>query len=151
MDKQPSKADALRAMREAKFSSAKSSDGGGESRPAARGSDAVQPLQRPGAGASSSRTAGVAPGPSEAKRGLRISSRPKSRTDAPIGDGVALTNMEHPAGLIDAMADAIRSGKLKLGRPLARDRDKTLAALKPWEAEGMSRRTWYRRQKEQKK
>jgi hypothetical protein len=30
------------------------------------------------------------------------------------------------------------------------DRDKTLAATKPWEAAGMSRRTWYRRQAEQR-
>lgn len=36
----------------------------------------------------------------------------------------------------------------KRGRPLAKDAAKTLAATKPWEALGMSRRTWYRRQKE---
>lgn len=37
---------------------------------------------------------------------------------------------------------------LKRGRPLAKDITKTLAATKPWESEGMSRRTWYRRQAE---
>lgn len=36
----------------------------------------------------------------------------------------------------------------KRGRPLAKDRDKTLTATKPWVAEGISERTWYRRQKE---
>jgi hypothetical protein len=30
-------------------------------------------------------------------------------------DGVALTSMAHPPGLIDDLADAIRSGKLRLG------------------------------------
>jgi hypothetical protein len=40
--------------------------------------------------------------------------------------------------------------KIKTGRPLAKDADKTLMATKPWEAEGMSRRTWYRRQKKAK-
>lgn len=34
----------------------------------------------------------------------------------------------------------------KRGRPLAKDRANTLAALKPWNDLGMSRRTWYRRQ-----
>lgn len=36
------------------------------------------------------------------------------------------------------------------GRPLRRDRDKTLAALKPWEPLGMSERTYYRRKAEGK-
>lgn len=31
-------------------------------------------------------------------------------------DGVMLTSIEHPPGLIDALADAIRSGKLSLKR-----------------------------------
>jgi hypothetical protein len=36
----------------------------------------------------------------------------------------------------------------KRGRPRIEDRDKTLAATKPWLAAGMSQRTWYRRQRE---
>lgn len=36
------------------------------------------------------------------------------------------------------------------GRPRIEDRDKTLAALKPWAALGMSERTWYRRQQEKR-
>jgi hypothetical protein len=105
-DKQPSKADALRAMREANYDAGK-------------------------------------------KLGLRITSLPIK--PGPPGDGVALTSMEHPPGLIDKIADAIRTGKLpatptklKRGRP-------TIVAPRPWEAEGMSRRTWYRRKKEQSK
>jgi hypothetical protein len=40
------------------------------------------------------------------------------------------------------------SGVAIRGRPRIEDRDKTIEARKPWEALGMSRRTWYRRQKE---
>jgi hypothetical protein len=36
------------------------------------------------------------------------------------------------------------------GRPLAKDADKALSRTKPWEAEGMSRRTWYRRRAKKK-
>jgi hypothetical protein len=45
-------------------------------------------------------------------KGLRVRTKPKSVE--PIGDGVALTTIAHPPGLIDAMAEAIRSGKLSL-------------------------------------
>ncbi len=37
---------------------------------------------------------------------------------------------------------------MKSGRPLDSQKHLTLAATKPWVAEGMSRRTWYRRQAE---
>jgi hypothetical protein len=37
-------------------------------------------------------------------------------------------------------------GKRKRGRPLIEERGNTLEALKPWDALGMSRRSWYRRQ-----
>lgn len=39
---------------------------------------------------------------------------------------------------------------LRRGRPRVEDREKTLAATRPWEAAGVSRRTWFRRQKEGK-
>jgi hypothetical protein len=35
-------------------------------------------------------------------------------------------------------------------KPLASEWHKTLAATKPWEALGMSRRTWFRRKKDGK-
>jgi hypothetical protein len=38
----------------------------------------------------------------------------------------------------------------KRGRPRIEDRDKTFAATRPWDALGMSERTWYRRRREQK-
>lgn len=38
--------------------------------------------------------------------------------------------------------------KPKRGRPRIEDQDKTLMAVRPWESRGMSRSTWYRRQKE---
>jgi hypothetical protein len=34
------------------------------------------------------------------------------------------------------------------GRPRLEDAGKTLAAQRPWEAAGMSRATWFRREKE---
>lgn len=34
------------------------------------------------------------------------------------------------------------------GRPRLEDQGKTIEAQKPWEALGMSRRTWYRRKRE---
>jgi hypothetical protein len=37
------------------------------------------------------------------------------------------------------------------GRPRIEDRAKTIEARKPWLKLGMSRRTWYRRQAEQRK
>jgi glutamate-1-semialdehyde 2,1-aminomutase len=43
--------------------------------------------------------------------GLRITS--KGPNGPVVGDGIALTSMEHPEGLIDKIADAIKSGKLK--------------------------------------
>lgn len=41
--------------------------------------------------------------------------------------------------------------KRKAGRPRVEDRHKTLAAIKPWDAAGMSRATWYARQAEKLK
>lgn len=40
--------------------------------------------------------------------------------------------------------------KPKVGRPRIEDRDKTLAATKPWAVLGMSESTWRRRQAEQR-
>jgi hypothetical protein len=41
--------------------------------------------------------------------------------------------------------------KPKVGRPRIEDKDKTLAALKPWAVLGMSESTWRRRQAEKAK
>jgi hypothetical protein len=89
--------------------------------------------------------------PSVGTGGLRIKVLPRKEV-GPVGDGVMLTSKESPPGLTEKVAEAIRDGKLsfKRGRPLAKDADKSLARLKPWEKEGISRRTWYRRRREGK-
>jgi hypothetical protein len=55
-------------------------------------------------------------------------------------------NGERPAAASSGPTSSKRGG-----RPLAKDAAKSLSRTKPWEAEGMSRRTWYRRKKEQEK
>lgn len=44
----------------------------------------------------------------------------------------------------DHVKGGLTRGKPK-GRPLEKDRSTSLEATKPWEVEGMSRRTWFRR------
>jgi len=46
----------------------------------------------------------------------------------------------------DTLAQSI--AKPKRGRPRIEERDKTLTAIQPWKALGMSRRTWEKRRKE---
>lgn len=48
------------------------------------------------------------------------------------------------------VATSPREAKRKAGRPRIEDRDKTLAATKPWKALGMERATWYKRKSEGK-
>jgi hypothetical protein len=43
-------------------------------------------------------------------------------------------------------SNPVTGAKREFKKPLAKDADKTLMATKPWETEGVSRRTWYRRQ-----
>jgi hypothetical protein len=52
---------------------------------------------------------------------------------------------------VPAQTIAKPCAKRKPGRPLAKDKPSTLAATKPWEALGMSRRTWFYRQREARK
>ena len=53
----------------------------------------------------------------------------------------------------DAMlvCDRLEQLLTRPGRPRVERRDKTLAATRPWEADGMSRRTWFRRQAERRR
>lgn len=53
---------------------------------------------------------------------------------------------EMDAGVAPGPSDT----KREFRKPLAKDADKTLTATKPWKAEGISRASWYRRQKERK-
>jgi hypothetical protein len=159
-----SKLDQIKALGAAKAASRNSSDGGGEqtrysvqegasySKTQANALPSKRSYRSKGEEAPSGprveskiEAVGVAPGPSEAKsKGLKIASSPKLKP--PSGDGVALTSMAHPPGLIDKMDKAIKSGKLSLkrGRP-------KITEQRPWEAKGMSRRTWYRRQQKESK
>lgn len=50
----------------------------------------------------------------------------------------------------DGIAPIPRETKSKGGRPLAKDADKALMRTQPWQAEGMSRASWYRRQAEKR-
>ena len=54
------------------------------------------------------------------------------------------------AAVIAPVSAGVASGprEAKRGRPLDVDKAKTLTAIKPWVAAGMSRRTWYRRRAE---
>lgn len=115
----------------------KSSDGGGESRPAA---DVAQRKERrPGpkdGGSNPSKrkvttSAGVAPGPSETK--------PKNKIIEGLKEAIAVARGDVPAARITVMPR---------GRPLAKDAAKALMQTKPWLSEGMSRASWYRRKKD---
>lgn len=117
--------------------SAKTSRGDGESNErASRPVNAADEQRRPVGDAgpwsrqstpASSRIVGVAPGPRETNP--RAEAKPLTTT---VGG--------RTAGLIPATG-----AKPKVGRPRIEDRDKTLAALKPWCALGMSESTWRRR------
>lgn len=128
----------------------KSSRGGGESRPipkpgkvAGSVGTGVYPPVKERRSQTEVGQAGVASSPREAKGGLRISPIPSV---GPIGDGIGLTMVRHPT-----QAELAKNGgnwPPKRGRPRLEDRDKTLRATKPWLAAGMSRSSWYRRQRE---
>jgi hypothetical protein len=126
---------------------AKSSRGGVESRHAGKavGRRAQAGLSRsnliaesgvvtpPQAVADETVTAGVASGPREAKSGSPLGTQ--TVRDAAIVEGRKVAQI----------APRIDFDKVfKRGRPLAKDRDRTLEVTKPWVAEGVSRATWYR-------
>ncbi len=64
-------------------------------------------------------------------------------SDRWYGDGSTWTDARIEA----ALDKSIFEGKpfVKRGRPSVVDKPNTLTAKKPWEAEGISRRTWYNR------
>lgn len=136
-----SKLDQLRALRQA---GAKSSRGGGEKRRPVPALPEKTTSQSRGTGAVQSQhqvapvrqyEAGVAPCPREA---VSRSSPGHHIPMAQAGRGTTATEA----------SPTTRAAAPKRGRPLAKDRDRTFAATKPWEAEGISERTWYRRRAE---
>jgi hypothetical protein len=58
-----------------------------------------------------------------------------------VKNGLAIESAASRAG---SSPVAENHGTAKIGRPRAKDANRTLSATKPWEAEGISRRTWYR-------
>jgi hypothetical protein len=58
---------------------------------------------------------------------------------------------QYAAGKLDHLPNKrARAWRSRPGRPRIEDRDKTIEARRPWEEKGMSRRTWYRRQAEER-
>lgn len=94
-----------------------SSDGGGESRPVTSGTGPTLRLSRQ----PEASIAGVASSPSE-----------------------AITEMEKCDYWNGRKSLSEPETRRPFRRPLAKDRAKTLSAMRPWDAEGISRSTWYR-------
>lgn len=98
---------------------------------------------------------GIAEG-REAAPGLPVATEPRGqarsldRGDANPKGGAVAPEARRPAGGIKAPPSGKETSTVRRGRPLRGDRDKTLEATKPWEAEGMSRRTWFKRKAEGK-
>ena len=146
------------------------SRGGGESRPAADknrlGTGQIRkatesPKGRPPP------SAGVAPGPRAMKSGGGVGGRHAERQadDSLLAGREKLQRSDERGSIRRRQVGAIQAGPQSpksatagvtpspraFRKPLAKDADKTLMATKPWEAEGMSRRTWYRRRAEARK
>ena len=68
---------------------------------------------------------------------------------ARVGKGVSQRAEQRPSKTIPVLPEVAK--KREFRKPLAKDADKTLMATQPWKAEGLSRRTWYRRLSEQRR
>lgn len=115
-----SKLDQLKALGANKRAERQSSRGGGESRPA--------PLRN---------------SPSKPETPVRP---PQHMTPPVLDTGSVVSMGKKPAGVAPGPRDAKPKGRG--GRPLEKDRQYSASQTKPWEAAGMSRASWYRRQKE---
>ncbi len=71
------------------------------------------------------------------------------RRGAATGDGQNVEAVGLPKGPMTATnSGAARAEAPRpFRRPLEKDRGNTISAMRPWEAEGVSRATWYRWQK----
>lgn len=80
-----------------------------------------------------------------------VEKKSRKRHDGGAHSGAATDDgRKVEAGGIPKGPATATNSKREFRKPLAKDAAKTLAATKPWELQGMSRRTWYRRQKEDK-
>lgn len=66
-----------------------------------------------------------------------------------------LSGQQHSAGTgasgVEGSTPSVSTKSKRGGRPLAKDADKAIERTRPWEAERISRRTWYRRKAEEHK
>ena len=60
------------------------------------------------------------------------------------------TSLSATTGGVAPSPSETKSTPIRKGRPLRKNKDKTLAATKPWELAGMSRATWFKRKAEGK-
>lgn len=69
------------------------------------------------------------------------------KSDPRIEPQMATVENSRPAGVAFGPRELKSKSK---GRPLEKDRAQSIEARQPWKAAGMSRRTWYRREKEKR-
>lgn len=110
----------------------KKSRGGGESGPA----EAALRFDRSG-------------GPARAKLASEVSAPAKVGRDLDGGGAnpPARKRAQGSAPGCNRTSAGVATGPREFKKPLAKDAHKTLMATKPWDIEGISRRTWYRRNK----
>ncbi len=68
--------------------------------------------------------------------------------DAEAGRGIRSHKLPKPAIEPDSVVDKRGDDGIRRGRPRIENQSQTREALKPWEAAGMSRATFYRRLRE---
>ena len=68
--------------------------------------------------------------------------------DGEVGRGIRTHKVPQPAVEPGSVADKRGDGEIRRGRPRLERKSQTREALKPWEAAGMSRATFYRRLRE---
>lgn len=83
-------------------------------------------------------------GGTKAKGLLRQTDSSVGRAGPSQGSGRQFESVSDLAGVAPGPSEP----KPVFRKPLAKDAHKTLAATKPWEDLGISRRTWYRQQKD---
>lgn len=83
---------------------------------------------------------------------IRVENRTLKRTQFPGGLGETAHNPKTLTGCATPREPHIKADITpRKGRPRIEDKGKSFEATKPWEALGMSRRTWYSRQAEKRK
>ncbi len=147
MAEKQSKTDALRAMREARFA-AKSSGRGDAVKPAVRQEGGAERLPRPVKSSDGGVVADTPMKSSAEKAAKPFAKSVETERNVP---SKALVTRRQAQGFGAGVAPGPSEAKREFRKPLAKDADKTLMVIKPWESQGISRRTWYRNQSRQQK